>query len=571
MPIKSPFPAINLPAQDIFSFLFERKDHPFPKNHTVFQDATTDKSYSFEDVHNKAVDFGKGLKMIYEWQKGDVLALFSPNHIDTPAITFGTLWAGGVVSPANPAYTVAELARQLKDSEARLVATQIELVGHVKAACEMAGLPEDCVILLGNGSDPQGRTKHWTNVRNISGAQRVRRAKINPMTDVAFLVYSSGTTGTPKGVKLSHNNLINNVVQVECSEQYNLTWNGSKTSGDIPLPAKGGDRILACLPFFHIYGLTMFVMSPMWTGVTTFVMSQFDLKNWCSLVQKHTITYSYIVPPIALSLSKDPIVDSYDLTSIRMTNCGAAPLSIGLIEKVFARTGIRIKQGYGLSETSPGAVHQRWDEWRTSAGSIGWLLPDMEAKFCQPIDEASGLGQTAQELAEGEPGELYVRGPNVFLGYHNNDAATVHCLSADGWFRTGDIGFMDKNKNMYITDRAKELIKYKGFQVAPAELESYLIQLPQVQDCAVVGVFREEMQTEVPLAYVVPAGKDITEMTPKDAADIVQWLDSRVANYKRLRGGVRFVASIPKNASGKILRRLLKEHTAVDETIRAHL
>lgn len=487
-----------------------------------------------------------------------MLALCASNNIDTPVVTFGTLWAGGVLSPANAAYTVAELAHQLRDSGARLIATQLEYLDKVKAACSEVGLAHDQIILLGDKRDPNGLIKHWTSVRNTSGNSRYRQAKVSPRTDVAFLVYSSGTTGIPKGVRLSHYNLTSNVIQVQWSEQFNLTWDGSKTSSDIPLPKGHGDRILACLPFFHIYGLTMFVMKPMRSGVTTYVMEKFEIEAWCAMVQKHRITYSYIVPPIAIHLSKHPALPSYDLSSIRMTNCGAAPLGRNVVEAVFKRTGIRIKQGYGLSETSPGVFHQRWDEWLSGAGSVGWLLPNMEAKFCSPLNEALEE-KDVKELPVGEVGELYVRGPNVFLGYHNNNAATVDALSPDGWFRTGDIGYLDGENNLHITDRAKELIKFKGSQIAPAELEALLIQLPGVGDCAVVGINSRAWETEVPRAYIVPANQSTCSSTAEDANTIVQWLAERVAPYKKLRGGVRFVDSIPKTASGKILRRQLKE------------
>ncbi|CAO2656681.1 Nn.00g054840.m01.CDS01 [Neocucurbitaria sp. VM-36] len=558
MPFKAPCPEVELPVTDIFSFLFKRNDRTVPDGHTVFQDSVSGRSYSFADVEQKALDFGRSLKSLYGWKKGQVLALFTSNNIDIPPITFGTLWAGGILSPANPTYTVGELSHQLRDSGACLIATQFEFLDRVKAACTEVGLSHDRIILLGDRRDPSGLIVHWTSLQSKSGSTVFQPPKISPKRDVAFLVYSSGTTGKPKGVRLSHYNLTSNVIQVQWSEQFNLTWDGSKTSGDIPLPASHGDRILACLPFFHIYGLTMFVLSPMFTGVTTFVMEKFEIENWCSLVQEYRISYSYIVPPIAILLSKHPAVPTYDLSSIRMTNCGAAPLGKEVVEAVFRRTGIRIKQGYGLSETSPGVFHQRWDEWLSGAGSVGWLLPNMEAKFCRPFDEGSIIRE-AQELPMGEVGELYVRGPNVFLGYHNNSSATIECLSHDGWFRTGDIGYLDNNGNLHITDRAKELIKYKGFQVAPAELEALLIQLPEVGDCAVVGLFSSILETEVPRAYIVPATGSVSSMTTENSQSIRHWLDQRVAPYKKLRGGVRFVDSIPKTASGKILRRQLRD------------
>ena len=254
-----------------------------------------------------------------------------------------------------------------------------------------------------------------------------------------------------------------------------LTWDGSRTIADIPLPRPdaGGDKILASLPFFHIYGLTTTIHNPLYTGTTTIVLARFEIEKWCSLVQKHSITFSYIVPPIVLLLCKHPVVSSYDLSSIRMTNSGAAPLSREMVETCFERTGIRVKQGYGLSETSPTAFNQPWNDWNVTIGSVGQVLSNMEAKICTPVDESNDVGPPEEEatpLALGEIGELHVRGPNIFLGYHNNNAATDGCLSPSGWFRTGDVGYLDLQGNLYITDRAKELIKYKGFQVAPAEM-----------------------------------------------------------------------------------------------------
>ncbi|KIW87279.1 uncharacterized protein Z519_12182 [Cladophialophora bantiana CBS 173.52] len=574
---KSPFPRLNIPEKDIFSFLFQREDRPFPEQHPIFQDADTDKIYTYADIKRMALDFGAGLKARFDWKKGDVITLFAANDIDSPGVILGTLWAGGVVTPANAGYTARELAYQLKDSGARVVATQYHCLQTAREACKTVGISEDCIVLLGQQRDPTGRVQHYTSIRNTSGATRYRRNKILPKTDIAFLVYSSGTTGKPKGVRLSHYNLISNVCQLQPGEQYNLTWDGSRTTADIPLPraGAGGDKILACLPFFHIYGLTTTIHNPLYTGTTTIVLSKFEIEKWCSLVQKHSITFSYIVPPIVLLLCKHPAVSSYDLSSIRMTNSGAAPLSREMVESCFKRTGIRVKQGYGLSETSPTAFNQPWDDWNVTIGSVGQVLSNMEAKICVPVDlssdecasssASSDHHQDAAPLPFGTIGELHVRGPNIFMGYHNMPDATAGCLSPTGWFRTGDVGFLDPKGNLFITDRVKELIKYKGFQVAPAELESYLQEHPFVEDCGVVGVPSTALGTEVPRAYIVPKGR-LTSLAAggadrerAQAQAIVTWLNGRVANHKKLRGGVKFVAEIPKNASGKILRRIMKE------------
>ena len=299
------------------------------------------------------------------------------------------------------------------------------------------------------------------------------------------------------------------------------------------------------------------------------VMPKFDLEKWCAHVQNFRIIYSYVVPPIVLLLSKHPIIDKYDLSSLRMLNSGAAPLSRELVEVASTRLKIGVKQGYGLSETSPTTHAQLWGEWDKSMGSIGKLLPNLEAKYMTTSED----GHEPHEAPVGEVGELYMRGPNIFLGYYNNPEATANCLSADGWFRTGDIGYQDKEGNFYITDRAKELIKYKGSQVAPAELEGLLVENEAVYDVAVIGVESKARGTEVPRAYIVRSAKSkAAGVSPaEEAANITNWLHEKIANHKRLRGGIRFVDEIPKTASGKILRRVLKERAREEDIPMAKL
>ena len=284
------------------------------------------------------------------------------------------------------------------------------------------------------------------------------------------------------------------------------------------------------------------------------VMPKFEIEKFCSIIQNHKITFAYVVPPVVLLLGKHPIVDKYDLSSLRMLNSGAAPLTQELVEAVYKRLKVPIKQGYGLSETSPTTHTQPWEQWNKTIGSVGTLLPNQTAKYMSPEEK---------ELPIGETGELWIRGPNIFKGYHNNPEGTKNALTPDGYFKTGDVGHQDKDGNFYITDRVKELIKYKGFQVPPAELEGLLISHPMVNDVAVVGIYNKDQATEVPRAYIVPAPG--IEGSPKRAQDIMQWLQAKVASHKRLRGGVRFVDEIPKSASGKILRRLLKIRAQEEE------
>lgn len=575
MVVQSRYPDLDLPSVDVFTFLFERKDRLFPDTHgetlqamlvlytntgptAIFRDGLTNNTYSYGDVRRLALQFGRGLTARYDWRRGDVLAISSLNDVDMPPVVFGALWAGATVSTSNPGYTAPELTYQLKNSGARCVVTQHGNLDMVQKACRAAGIPQSNIIILGHQEDRSAQLQHWSSICSLGSGKDTPACKIDPQNDAAFLVYSSGTTGKPKGVRLTHYNITSNVLQLQVAEGNNLTWDGSHTVSDIPLPkaGSGGDKILACLPFFHIYGLTVLVLSPVYSGVTTVVMPRFNVDKWCHLVQKHGITYSYIVPPIALHLAKHPSVSSYDLSSLRMTQSGAAPLTRELIEQVENRVNIRIKQGYGLSETSPCLYQGVWEEWKVDSGSCGALLPNLEAKICAPVDDSDpgNAMQDAQELEPGMVGELYVRGPNVFKGYHDNAEATADCLSGDGWFRTGDIGYFTARGNLFVTDRVKELIKYNGFQVPPAELEGYLLEFPGIVDCAVIGVFDKEKATEVPRAYLVtePGSKEL------DTKGLHAWFNSRVANYKRLRGGVRLVRAIPKNASGKILRKELR-------------
>ncbi|CAK1368342.1 unnamed protein product [Cercospora beticola] len=539
MPSKSSYPDINIPGVGLWDFLLERKDRDFPDDKVIYVDPATTRSYTYAQTKQTAIDFGKGLKGLWDFQKGDVLALYTPNCIDTPAVTWGAHWAGAIVSPANPGYTVDELAYQLKDSGAKGLITQLAQLDQAKAAAKKVGISKDRIALIGDEKDPAGRIKHFSSVRNISGTQRFRRAKVDADKDLAFLVYSSGTTGLPKGVMLSHRNIVANTLQVTAGEQP-LSWK----------PAKGrpeGDAILAFLPFFHIYGLTCLIHQCFYRGFKCVVLPKFDIEAWCRIVQDHKITMSYVVPPVVLLLTKHPIVDKYNLSSLRMMNSGAAPLTRELVDATYKRIGVPIKQGYGLSETSPTTHTQPWDSWQSAMGSVGTLLPNMTAKYMSPEEK---------EVPQGEVGELWLSGPNIFKGYLNNVEGSKNALTEDGYFKTGDVGYQDQNGNFYITDRVKELIKYKGFQVPPAELEGYLVAHEKIDDVAVLGVFKEEQATEVPVAYVVL--KQGIVASPAVEKEIVDWLNAKVANHKKLRGGVKFTNEIPKSVSGKILRRMLK-------------
>ncbi|KAF4614402.1 hypothetical protein G7Y89_g15334 [Cudoniella acicularis] len=495
MPTKSAYPELDVPNVDLWTFLFERKDRQFPDDKgtqdpsrvgiLIYIDSDTNRSYTYAQVRNAALDFGKALKANWEWKKGDVLALFTPNCIDTPAIMWGTHWAGGILSPANPGYTVDELAFQLKDSGAKALATQKAFLKVAQEACKKVGIDEDMIIIMGDERDETAKFKHFSTFRNVSGTARFRKAKVDPKKDLAFLVYSSGTTGHPKGVMLSHRNIVSNVLMGKVGEGGHMSWKGGRDGN--------GDKVLAFLPFFHIYGLTCLIHQSMYSGWSLVVMSKFELPKFCAAIQTFGITMLYVVPPVILALGKSPIVANYDLSTVRMMNSGAAPLTRELVDAVWKRLKIPIKQGYGLSETSPTTHVQTWEDWQTTIGSVGCLLPNQTAKYMSADEKEVPVGQT---------GELWIKGPNIFLGYLNNPEGTKNALTEDEYFKTGDVGHQDEAGNFYITDRVKELIKYKGFQVPPAELEGLLLAHEDIDDVAVIGVYNAEQATEVPRAYV---------------------------------------------------------------------
>ncbi|CAJ2501679.1 Uu.00g045320.m01.CDS01 [Anthostomella pinea] len=552
MPVKSLHADLDIPDLDLWTYLFERKDKPFPDDKAIYIDPDTGRSYTWAQTKAAATAFGRGLRAQWGFGKGDVLGFFSPNSVDYAPVFFGAHWAGGCASTANPVYTASELAFQMKDCGAKGIVTQLAQLPVVREAAAAIGLSEDRIILLGDGRDPSGRFRHFTEIQPtglLSGL--TRRATVDPARDVAFLVYSSGTTGLPKGVVLTHRNIVANLAQLEFMDS---RFNGLHHAGG---PDGQGDKQLAILPFFHVYGLTCIALASIRMGLPVIILPKFELERACRAIQDHGVSFASIPPPVVLALAKHPAVGKYDLSSVKWLNSGAAPLGRDLVDLVWNRLMIPVMQGYGLSETAPTLTKGVVADWKRYNGSVGKLLPNIEAQI---VDLAGN------ELPAGEEGELWVRGPNVFPGYLNRPELQKDTFSEEGgYFRTGDIGYFDAKGNLYITDRLKELIKYKGFQVAPAELEGLLLGHAEIADVCVIPAHDAQRETEVPRAYVVL--KPEVARTDDKAAEIAAWLDGRVARHKRLRGGVRFVDEVPKNASGKLLRRVLKDAARKEDRV----
>ncbi|RFU76174.1 phenylacetyl- ligase [Trichoderma arundinaceum] len=542
MPIQSLSAPVEIPLVDIWSYYLEQpKEYPLDK--PLFIDCDSGRSHSFNDIKHLALEFGRGLSHVFNWKRGDVMGLFTPNNIDIPSINFGIHWAGGIASPANPTYTPEELAHQLKDSGAKALLTQKPFLEAARKAAALANLPADRILLLGDGRDETGVHRHWSDITATGAKVPPQKAEIDPKRDLAYLVYSSGTTGLPKGVMLSHYNIVAQAAQLEKGDR-SLAW-------DV-------DSQLGVLPFFHIYGLVVVIATTVATGVKCVVLPKFDVEKACKLIQDHHITFMYVPPPIVLALGKHPIVSKYDLSSLRWINSAAAPLSRELAVSVWDRLKVGVKQGYGLSETSPGVTMQLAEEWWKFQGSVGRLFSNMEAKI---VDE------DGKELGYDKSGELLLKGPNVFSGYWKRPELNKETFTDDGWYRTGDIFYCCPKGNFYITDRKKELIKYKGFQVPPAELESKLHGREDIADVCVVGVWDKEQHTEIPRAYIVL--KPGVEETEARAKEITEWLNAKVAPPKKLRGGVRFIKEVPKSQAGKILRRVLRDQIKKEEEAEA--
>jgi acyl-CoA synthetase (AMP-forming)/AMP-acid ligase II len=313
------------------------------------------------------------------------------------------------------------------------------------------------------------------------------------------------------------------------------------------LAVSGEDVVIAALPFFHVYGMCIIMNLGLLGGATLVTMPRFELGQFLDLLERHRVTRAYVVPPIALALAKDPAVETRDLSALRHVLCGAAPLGADLAEEVAERIGCSVTQGCGMTEMSPVTHMVPPGSNVKKPGSIGPPIPGTECRLVVP--------ETGRDAWPGEPGELWMRGPQVMQGYLGNRKATDKMIDAEGWLHSGDVALVDEDGWFQIVDRVKELIKYKGFQVAPAELEAILITHPHVADCAVIGVPDDEAG-ELPKAFVVPASDDL------DTDGLATFVAEQVAPHKRVRL-VELVEEIPKSPSGKILRRLLRDRERV--------
>jgi acyl-CoA synthetase (AMP-forming)/AMP-acid ligase II len=442
----------------------------------------------------------------------------------------GILSAGAAASPVNALYTPADLAHQLRDAGARILFSSPGGLERARAALAEPGVQVAEIVVLGDPAPGRGPVPEIRLADLLASHTPAPRVPVDG-EDLAALPYSSGTTGLPKGVLLTHRNLVANLLQMQ------------------PLVRiHPGSRVLTAVPLFHIYGLTGIMNVAIHGRGCVVTMPRFDLVGFLGAIAEHRVGYVFIAPPVALALAHHPLVDQYDLSSVEIVMSAAAPLDTALARRVEDRIGATVVQGYGLTESSPcthGIPPERTDLDR---GSIGLPMPNMEVRVVDP--------GTGEDIAVGERGELWCRGPNVMRGYLNNPDATAAAVDEEGWLHTGDFVTVDADGAFHVVDRLKELIKYKGYQVAPAELEAVLLGHEGVDDAAVIGV-RDGDGQEVPKAFVVRAATS----PDLDADAVMAFVAATVAPYKKVRV-VEFVDTIPKSAAGKILRKELRAREA---------
>ncbi|OAP60580.1 hypothetical protein AYL99_05582 [Fonsecaea erecta] len=538
-------PVLDVPKVDLLTLMFET-EHCVAQDDTVLHQEAANPSNKItkKDLLNLTQRIAHGLRHHYgvgaNGPNKDVITVISYGQILVPAAFYGTIAAGGVYSAASPSSTVADLARQVTVGTSRLIICGSEHKDVATQVAKQCNLPLENVLVL--ESSPSWSLASINGRINVLSDQTLKWERITDPTalkkSLIVILWSSGTTGLPKGVMISHENLVQEVVVTSMAGR---EWAAKQIEAGKELKPY---RTLAHLPISHIAGLFGYLVAPFYSGGLVVWMRKYEWSQLLKYVKEYEITALYTVPSIYLRISKSPDVKDH-FKSLDAATTGAAPMDGDLQAAANSKLGqgeTYIGQTWGLSETT-GAVTMMPRGQSDVTGSISPILPNVEIRM---VDE------NYNDVEPGQEGEMLVRSPLVTQGYFNNPEATKEAFH-DGWFCTGDIGIM-RNGKFYIVDRKKELLKYKGLQVAPAEIENLLFTHPKIQEAAVVGVnMPDDPGTDLPRAYVVA---DPTQISEEEIKDFVK---QRLAPYKQLRGGVVFVKELPKNAIGKYLRRELRD------------
>ncbi|KAL6706989.1 hypothetical protein ACN47E_004939 [Coniothyrium glycines] len=537
MPFSSPFPSLDIPKCNLLEYLFPAG--------TVQSDVPL-------WIDSKETSQCLSPRMLVQWTKrlalgldrigskpGEVVMIFTPNHIFVPVAYLGIVGSKRIFSGANPAYTVSEMIHQVSNTGAQFILAHPTMVTTAVEAAKGAGLPDGRVFLFSEEENASVEgCQDWRHFLPSAAEGDAYSFPIlserEAITTTATVNYSSGTTGLPKGVEVSHHNLIANLEQTIFMRYLHKPWKADTRPREI---------WIGFLPLYHAYGQLYTIAMAQKLQIPVYIMKKFEYEEFLRLIQIHRVTHLQVAPPIMVMLSKRSETVRYDLSSVTDILCGAAPLSKELQNEISKKLGCEIVQGWGMTEVTCGAIHVPGGIVDDS-GSVGQLDPNCEGML---------LDDDGKEVSEGQPGELYIRGPNVCLGYWRNPQATKESLSSDGWLKTGDVAVLKKGW-FWIVDRKKELIKVNALQVAPAELEAVLLEFNPIADAAAVGITIDGQ--EWPRAYVTLKDEHKGKIT---AVDIHQHMKIKVAKHKQLVGGIIFVDEVPKLQSGKIMRKVVKE------------
>nr|API68868.1 4-hydroxycinnamoyl-CoA ligase 4 [Miscanthus x giganteus] len=513
----------HLPLHDyVLERLAERRDR------ACLIDGATGETLTFGDVDRLSRRVAAGMRAALGVRSGGTVMLLLPNSVEFALAFLACSRLGAAATTANPLHTPPEIAKQAAASGATVVITEPAFVGKVR------GLAGVAVVATGDGAEG---CVSFSDLL-ASSANDDSAAAIDVANDVVALPYSSGTTGLPKGVMLSHRGLVTSVAQLVDGDNPNLHF-------------REDDVVLCVLPMFHVYSLHSILLCGMRAGAALVIMKRFDTLRMFELVKRHRITIVPLVLPIAVEMAKSDAIDSHDLSSVRMVISGAAPMGKELQDMLRTKLPHAVLgQGYGMTEAGPVlsmCMAFAKEPLPVKSGACGTVVRNAELKIIDP--------ETWLSLPRNQPGEICIRGNQLMKGYLNNPEATAKTIDSEGWLHTGDIGYVDDDDEIFIVDRLKELIKYKGFQVAPAELEAMLIAHPSIADAAVVPM-KDDSCGEIPVGFVVTSGgSEITE------DEIKQYVAKQVVFYKRLHK-IFLVEAIPKAPSGKILRKDLRAKLA---------